>query len=370
MSDYKIKGTPLTTYSHLVFFVVLTFIPVTTRAQVLDFQDGCFEVLRYASRDIRIEQRRAQTARYIYDKYCQGTNMKSGINIGVEVDDLLESAGFSLGSSRESVRNVCQTYEERYGNSINQDTRSSIVVREAIDAWMKCKQLAVEGVRIKPNIQETQFTINIQRIIDDITIDGVAYDSKHCKCTARVGESPKKVVVDNNTFHTIRDGNHWNIVCTRIPNEISGAKIYEGFDFAITTSKGSFTLDIERSIMPSLTWAEDIQNEISTLENKVTSLSSRLVPVEKISTQVSNPVPIQVRFTGRQTKFYPNIITWPANLGQPKFVVPSVTGGGMAEVIVTVVSVTPTGASLYVHNPSTGIWDANFQVTVTAYYQQ
>lgn len=262
-----------------IFMIILCFSTFFCYAQ---FDDGCDEVLRLASRDVTIKSNRANTAKYIYDNYCEGSKINKSINIELIDEDLFETFSFGFGSKKKKLQQICKTYESNYKQIVESDIESRIVVREAISSWEKCKTLSNSGIKIKPHILPTQFTVDIARQGDDIDVNGVDYDTEKCDCIAvlkdkKGNETTQKV--DAKTMHVINNGKTWNIRCTRKYTEIDGVKYFPETDFVLPTSKGTFTMTLPKNINPKHNWINSVINELKTLETKLDLTNNRIETV-------------------------------------------------------------------------------------------
>jgi len=258
----------------IICLIILNYLISSLLAQ----QDDCIDVLSIASKDIKTSYTKASVARYINEKYCEGKSMKSGISISANDEDLLSKVGFGFGSSKEKVSNICKDYTNTYNSLVEEDIRSSTVVREAIDAWIKCKKLANEGIKVVPSIQNTQFTIDVARGRSAISINGIKYDTQKCTCKALFTEGDQTVlkVVDESTFHKINDENYWNISCTRIPKNVAGVEQFDELDFSLSTSSGTYILTLPREMKPSYVWIDDVVKEIENLKTKNNNITNKL----------------------------------------------------------------------------------------------
>lgn len=252
-------------------FIIL-FVWLTSLNSYCQITDGCDEVLRLASRDITIESTRANTAKYIYENYCEGKEIRSDISIELVDSDLFESFNFGFGDKKESLKQICKTYESNYKEIVERDYSSSIVVREAISAWEKCKLLSNGGIKINPQILPSSFTIDLARVGDDISVNGVDYDEEKCECVAIIKDETgkeKTSKVNSSTHYIISNGNSWNIRCRRKPKKIDGIEYYPETDFLVPTSKGTFTMTLPKNINPPHNWITEVVNDINTLKKNL-----------------------------------------------------------------------------------------------------
>ncbi|MFN8250409.1 MAG: hypothetical protein U0V75_00910 [Ferruginibacter sp.] len=87
--------------------------------------------------------------------------------------------------------------------------------------------------------------------------------------------------------------------------------------------------------------------------------------------QLSASVTVNTSFLGGETKQF--AVTWPETFsGTPEAYIGNVTGGagGWAEAVMSLASVTTTGATLYVFNPRTISFSPNFTIKIIAIGQQ
>lgn len=272
-----------------ILVLILSFSAFIGNAQ---FDDGCDEVLRLASRDVTIQSNRANTAKYIYDSYCKGSQVDNSINIDLVDEDLFENFSFGFGSKKEKLEQICKTYESNYKQIVENDIESRIVVREAISSWEKCKALSNSGIKIRPQILSTQFTVDLARQGDDIVVNGVDYDTDKCECVAVLKDqegNETTQTVDSGTKHIINNGKTWNIRCTRKYTEIDDVKYFPETDFVLPTSKGTFAMTLPKNINPKHNWIKSVINEIESLKQNLNTNTENLDgKIQKIDSRISN----------------------------------------------------------------------------------
>ncbi|WP_159092117.1 hypothetical protein [Aquimarina sp. Aq107] len=261
----------------ILFIIYLA--PIFLFCQTPLLNDGCSDVLRLSSRDVTIESTRATTAKYIYDNYCSGKSAKGTINIKAVDEDLFESFSFGFGSKKEKLEHICKTYQSNYKASYERNINKSHVVRDAISAWEKCKELSNQGINIRPSLLKSSFTVDVRRIGDDIEINGVYYDTKACECKAQIKNTfgqLKTTLVNSDTKHKIKDGNTWSVICTRKKMKEGDMQFYPEFDFKMPTSKGSFNITLPKNVKPTHSWITEVISEIEDLKVSIRSTHDTL----------------------------------------------------------------------------------------------
>ncbi len=230
-------------------------------------QDNCVQVLLLASRDVESSKQKAAVAQMIYEMKSSQYSSSAEASAGID------KIGFSGSFSKNDIENISSTNINDLTKDIINDQKSSIIVREAIDAWLECKRLSNNGVIIRPQVLDESFTIDFIRESRDVIIEGVNYNPKNCECSARVnGTTPE--VVDENTTYTIDDPTAFNITCKRIGVQKESGIEYSSIEFIVPTSEGVFTMRIPSRIKPNHEWLHQVDSSLSQLSNKIESLSS------------------------------------------------------------------------------------------------
>ena len=243
---------------------------------------------------MEIHFKKANIAKYVYENYCEGKNVKSGVNLNVGVEDLIESFDLGFGSTNEKVRNICKTYENQYKKDVDERSYSSKTVREAISAWLECKKLSNNGVLVRPIVQKTRVTIDFLKTgPNDVKINGVKYDPSLLTCEASVGGgmlvNPTIQTVDSETIHTISDTDVWTISCERLPQVQNDTKLYQETDLTVVSSKGSIKLTLPADEKISFNWSSEMNQQMIELTSNFNSQIEAL----KITATDEKP-PIQI----------------------------------------------------------------------------
>lgn len=259
--------------------------------------DGCADVLALTGRDELYSYERQEAMREIYDQYCSGKQMKSGVNLDLGVEDLLGGFNLGVGTTKDKVESVCREYEDIARRAQSSLQQASIVVKEAIAAWRDCKQIAANGLDIDPKVQHTQFAIDFRRWgARDVVLNGFNYDARFAECRGATTAGEDQVL-DRTSKVLLTDDTSWSAVCRRHPKEIGSITYYPEVEVIVPTSaNGTFTLRVPRSVLPELTWSQQIGERIDNLEKenreKAQNLDQRLKqqrPVESISCRLTGP---------------------------------------------------------------------------------
>lgn len=276
----------------LTFLIALTSLNVL--AQPEGFSDSCSEVLRISSRDVETHYKKANLAKYVHENYCEGTNVKSGVNLNIGVEDLLESFDLGFGSTKEKVKNICQTYENQYKEDVVERSYSSKTVREAISAWLECKKLSNNGVLVRPIVQKTRATVDFLKTgPDDVKINGVKYDTNLLTCEASIGGNvltgPSVQTVNSKTIHTISNTDVWSISCERIPEIQNGVKLYHETDLTVLSSKGSIKLTLPADEKIPFNWSSEMNERMIEISS---NFNNQLDALKLSATDKKSPIQI------------------------------------------------------------------------------
>jgi len=239
-------------------------------------EDNCAEVLRLAGRDETLVTRRLIAAKYIYDQYCSGSATKQGVNLSLGVSEMLESFDLGFGSVDQRVSQLCKTYSEHGFTDEASLTRSSLVVRDAIEAWKQCKALSAREFKVVPQAGDTSFNVDfVQGTGRPVTINGVFYPDAAADCFAKIGQAPS-VRVARNTVVTIQNAIPWAVTCIRKPQKATGETIYPAFEFSVPTSGLTFRMSIPRTSLPSYATVKEVASAIADVQTQLKMLPQSL----------------------------------------------------------------------------------------------
>jgi hypothetical protein len=223
-------------------------------------EDGCSAVLRLTGHDETLEHSSSVARKYIYDHYCEGSSLKQGVSLDVGATDLLDSFDIGFGSTEERVRQVCKTFTESDFMSSQSYFHSSVVVRDAIQAWIDCKQLSDRRIKVRPRLGQESFNIDFEQSTGSpVTVNGINYLPEVAECTGLIGNDAA-AHLDKSTQLTIKDGIPWTITCHR--KAVTGQNVaayYPEMEISVPTSGLTFRMTVPRSVLPTMTWLLQIE---------------------------------------------------------------------------------------------------------------
>ena len=208
-------------------------------------QSDCQSPLIYAGRDLDAVSVQEAFVSQAYNSMCSGKTTKSGLNINSSLSSLIKAvpvkAALSGGSDKEKAEQFCKEQSDFSDIHRAASRRSSIVVREALQAFNVCKAMELAQVRMNFDIGLRGFAIKVARGGDDANFEGVVVtpsDAAVCSMTKIEENEGKLVPVGPATFFPLT-GREITITCEK--NIQDG--VIPGMEVQIKTSRKSERLD-------------------------------------------------------------------------------------------------------------------------------
>lgn len=259
--------------------------------------DRCRTVAELLGRDESQSVYNLKLVEELHTNICNGKQVKSGFdfsgNASFVVDMIPVSVGGAFSSRKEKAEHFCSTHDSSKTLDIYQSGSSSIVVRQAIDAWLQCAVLNKDVfINVKPTQSPASFFFDVKRGTEDSTFKGIKVTEGSLNCTSsfKTGNNPVTTqVVDRDTVVELSP-NTLAVACTR-PSD----KTNDGFSylpqtaFLIDTSRGSMPVVLPRDAQLGPVYASELASQISQLraENKATEMKllKRTVAFDRVCTQ-------------------------------------------------------------------------------------
>ncbi len=248
-------------------------------------QDICSGLLSYTGRDISNESRQNAIAADLYTQHCEGSSARQGSSTSVGLEAVVKAIPikFNYGgaSSSEKLNNFCKVYDSRRAEFVSEIIDTSIVVREALEAFNACVSLSASGIYFNPKVGRNILVVDVRRGSDDASVRGVTYDPNLLECrlppTAAGKDSAGEpaAVADANTIRTL-DGSYLPITCIRkLQDGADGEKIYPRAELTIGTSRGSFFMAVPQDAELPLKYASEISLRMDAIDKSVSSSKNR-----------------------------------------------------------------------------------------------
>lgn len=264
-------------------------------------QEVCTGLLSYTGRDISSEARENAIAASLFTQHCEGSSAKQGSATSVGLEAVVKAIpikfNFGGSSSSEKLNNFCRVYDSRRSEFSTETIDTSIVVREALQAFNTCISLAGSGIYFNPKVGKTNLVIDVRRGSDDAYIRGLTYDATLLQCylpptPTQNGESQGAKLANKDSVLQL-DGNFVPITCDRLPQNsaTAGERVYPSAELTIGTSRGSLFLGVPADASLPLQFASDLSVRMAAIETASTALSKRSLRCDKSEAQTTGHYP-------------------------------------------------------------------------------
>jgi hypothetical protein len=257
-----------------VRIIILVLVAILTPAARADNSDGCRDVLELTGREYSVEDQRIAVLVRVHDDYCDGETEKSGTNFQSGAQYLYGISGFLSGANdQETVRNFCKAFDSEYRRNESRYRAISQVVREAVGAWLQCKQLATKGVLFYPDLKVDTFVVGLARTNQHgVKVTGMTYKPNLLSCTVPGSKKGSaRIAVDQDLPLDLTD-KVWSVTCQR--TAVNG--IYPQATIAIETDAApAFTYTIPPDKEYKYQFASDLEKDMATLKDRIAKQEER-----------------------------------------------------------------------------------------------
>jgi len=259
-------------------WTVLLFAAGLANAPSAGATESCGDLLRFASRDMRTSTTYDDQRKFFYEAICKGSGKSGNLNY--------EDANSALGLGYTSKDEYCSAEQSATSSISYSRNDSSLVVREALDAYYRCRALETRGIAADISLPVDQppvvFSVGIARTgSDKQTIHSVRLsDTAALECTAlKDGKQiPLSETANAIAFELPESKSRWTMSCTRKGRDDGAGNVsYPPVQLIVTTSGGDLPLALPEVGLASATWARDLRNEmraqIERVQTRVDGLS-------------------------------------------------------------------------------------------------
>jgi len=264
--------------------------------------DDCSSPFLLAGRDTTDTDINQQLIDYTFDKTCSGQNTKSGFDFEAAtssyVDLLPVKSMLKFGSRKEHAETFCREQEEYHKSDLRVSQKSSVVVREAFNAYALCMSLSKTDVFMDFDLQRRMFTVKMARRGHDVNFMGITISptgAAKCGTTVVQGGKAKFVNVGRDTVLPLSSGDEVAITCEKA---IGKDGVIPGFDAYIRTSAKNVPLHLEPDVEYTPQYASQMREALIAQDAKytaqLTELRSTMDAIGSTQTGTTKPV----RMTG------------------------------------------------------------------------
>ena len=217
-------------------------------AAVAQDSDGCEVPLQLSSHDVAISTVKRAADDYRYENECTSKADAGSSNFGVGY----QGATLSAGGSNQSTESFCKGYTAQTGQRDASYQYARAVVREALSAFIACKQLARLDIKARFRISPQAVTIDIGRLSHPATFNGVFVapaDALRCEQSNPKGGEP--LVVDHSVKEPLVDGETLVVTCRRTDKDAGDGQLFDAVALTVDTTQGSASVDIPASRYPA-----------------------------------------------------------------------------------------------------------------------
>jgi len=245
-----------------------------------DSGDQCRDILTYAARNDTLQDYAFAAASDIYSEYCENDHLQSGKSVSGGVDAVIGSLplgiGFGSGSSSDQMTQFCKKFSDMRSQYMKNNVSKSLVNQPSVVAWQKCVELQAQGVSFKPDILDTQITIEIKRTTGaPVTLKGVTIDPSLLACTIPGPSSGgEPVKVGDGTYREIENDDLLSISCTRAAHPDGDTVTYPKADITVRTNKGDLAIPIPAASKTPYQWSEYYEQQLKNLASRVVDAGS------------------------------------------------------------------------------------------------
>lgn len=259
-------------------------------------QSDCQSPLIYAGRDNDQQAVEKNFVSYAYNNFCSAKSSKAGLNFDSSSTAIIDfvpiKSALSFGGRKEKAEQFCKEQSDFQNDHVVASRNSSIVVREALQAFNVCKAMEAAKVRMNFDLGTRGFAIKVARGSADANFEGVVITpatAAACSMTKVDGSGASLVDVGPATFFPLT-GNEVAITCEK---NISNGIIPE-MEVQIKTSEKSMRLAFERDFEYTPQYASQMREAMNQSDAVNKSLiANQLALYESIGTvQTEKPKPI------------------------------------------------------------------------------
>ncbi len=231
--------------------------------------EQCGDILRYAARDVKSQVTFSDQRKYYYQKVCKD----SSSGLGIDYKD----ATSLLGLSYTSKDDYCKNEQSFDTNTSYSRIDSSLVVQNALDAYVQCRALNVKGIAtsmtMPPGDNPTVFSIGVQRVSSEPQmVQYVSLDPDIVSCTMQKDGELHQLNKKANAISFVLPESKakWSMVCTRNAiSDANGNKSYGQVQLILATTAGDLPISLPGIGLASNNWASDLRKENNVVSNKL-----------------------------------------------------------------------------------------------------
>lgn len=247
--------------------------------------DRCRTVAELLGRDESQSIYSLKLAEELHTNICNGKQVKSGFdlsgNASFVVDMIPMSIGGTFSGRKEKAEHFCSTHDSSKSTDIYQSGSSSLVVRQAIDAWLQCAVLNRDVfINIKPTQSAASFFFDVKRGVEDSTFKGIKVTEGSLSCTSSFRNGSEHIKTQDVNRDTVVETSPstLSVACTRSPEKTSdGFSYLPQTAFLIDTSRGSMPVVLPRDAHLGPVYASELASQIAQLRAEINASELKLL---------------------------------------------------------------------------------------------
>ena len=242
------------------------------------YAQGCNAILGL-TQNIDVEHQSIRAAKAIKDNYCSGNSVNSDRNFSASLEVLVQKVplGFKVGSgsTRETVQNVCSSFDEWARNNHDIFTASISANDRAIEAWETCIRVQAGGdVEYDLQLSKETVLVQLQRGRDVVEFQGAHYNKDAMRCFGPFGANGDEVDVDTETRYSIQSAVKLPLTCER--KFRAGTDILPRTDLVVRVPGNSLLIPLSEDRRAGTQFASDLKRQIASLEGELSEKTSRV----------------------------------------------------------------------------------------------
>ncbi|MEN5208909.1 hypothetical protein ABE493_12400 [Stenotrophomonas terrae] len=246
----------------------ILLISITATQVALAQQTKCDSPLRFTGRDNTSEQQQRTFRSLVYDEICSGKSAKAELDFKSSSTAIVEmvplKSALSFGGRKEKAEQMCKEHYDEVSEGTRFARSSSLVVREAFQAYGVCIAMEQADVQVNFDIMRPMFAVRVARGRRNAEFNGIVIQPENaakCTMTQSNGGVSELVEVGPSTSFALTE-REVAITCAK---NIQDGRI-PAIAAYIKTSEKSLPLSLEPDFEYTPAYASQMRDELGALK--------------------------------------------------------------------------------------------------------